>query len=267
GSVAAGWTTLWAAVPAERQTLIPHDSAGAVVGWIGVLAIGSLGNLPGQDLMQRIFASRSARTASAACVLAGVAYLLLGALPILVGLAADVVAPQTQGESTLTALAGLFLSPVMSTVLLLAVVSAVLSTIDSAILSPASVLSENLFGARTKPPEQRLAASRRAVALVATVSCVVAYLGADAYELLESAYALGLVSLLVPLLGGVWGRRADERAALASMAVGTGTWVLHMVLGWESFAQPLLAPAALPVALCSMLVAAGVYAIQERRSG
>ncbi len=265
GSIGAGWSALWQAVPVERQTLVPHDSAGAVVGWVGVLAIGSLGNLPGQDLMQRIFASRSARTAVGACVLAGVAYLLLGALPTIVGLAADVVAPQTRGQSTLTALAGLFLSPAMSTVLLLAVVSAVLSTIDSAILSPASVISENLFGARRLGADARLAASRRAVALVAAVSCAVAYVGADAYELLESAYALGLVSLLVPLLGGVWGTRAPEHAALTSMAVGTATWLLHMTLGWEAFGGPWLAAFALPVALCSMVVAAVAYVVMGRR--
>src|SRR5690606_30163460 len=145
GGVVGGLEALWTAVPPERWVLVPHESGAEVLAWLGVLAVGSLGNLPGQDLLQRVFASRSADTAVRACHLAGVTYLVLGTMPILLGLAADVLAPGQEQRSTLGVLATLFLSPLSGSMLMLAVVSAVFSTIDSAILSPASLISENVL--------------------------------------------------------------------------------------------------------------------------
>jgi Na+/proline symporter len=264
GSAWTGLQQMWRDLPPDRAALIPTEKTADVVGWLGVLAIGALGNLPGQDLTQRVFASRSARTAVWACYLAGASYLVLGAFPIVMGLAADQVAPQTGSESTLTVLAGLFLTPVLSALLLLAVASSVLSTIDSAILSPATVLSENLFGARNQPPKRRLASSRYAVLGVAAVSCIVAYVGTDAYELLEDAYAFGLVSLLVPLLAGVHGRRAGESAALWAMGIGTTVFAVHFVAGWDTFLGPALERLPVPTPLTCTALAAIAYVVVAR---
>lgn len=49
-----------------------------VIKWIGLFMAGALGNLPGQDLMQRVFASNSSTTARRACLVAGSAYLVFG---------------------------------------------------------------------------------------------------------------------------------------------------------------------------------------------
>src|SRR5690606_24817255 len=117
GGVVGGLEALWTAVPPERWVLVPHESGAEVLAWLGVLAVGSLGNLPGQDLLQRVFASRSADTAVRACHLAGVTYLVLGTMPILLGLAADVLAPGQEQRSTLGVLATLFLSPLSGSML------------------------------------------------------------------------------------------------------------------------------------------------------
>jgi len=57
-----------------------------------------------------------------------------------------------------------------------------------------------------------------------------AYSGSSAYELLEEAYSLMLVGLLVPLLGGLWLPRRPPSAAIASMLVGTAVWLPHLFL-------------------------------------
>jgi Na+/proline symporter len=263
GSWAGGLHALREALPAERAAIIPTESLRATVGWLGVLAVGALGNLPGQDLLQRVFASRSERTAVWACHLAGLTYLVLGILPVVLGLAASVLHPEVgEDTSTLTLLAMTMMSRTSAIVLMLAVASAVLSTIDSAILSPASVLSENLLRRLPRfaamPP---LSVSRGAVLAVALVSLGLAYVGSDAYELLEGAYELGLVSLLVPLLVGVRSEWGDERAALWAMGVGTSAWLLHAVVGIEGFAGVGL----LPVPLTAAALAAVVYTVQARR--
>jgi Na+/proline symporter len=248
----------------QARVLVPTEDAPALVGWVGVLAIGALGNLPGQDLTQRVFASRSERTAVWACYVAGIAYLVLGLCPMLLGLAANVLAPETSGQATLPALAGLFADPVMATIFVVALVSAVLSTIDSAILSPASVISHNLLVPRLGHRWSALTLDRFCVLFVAAAAVVTAYVGEDAYEMLESAYELGLVSLLVPLLAGIRTRHGGETSCLAAMVVGTAIWLAHMILGWESFLGTLL-PFALPVGLTAAGLAAVTYALLRNR--
>lgn len=136
GSPGAGLLRLAEDTPSEMLLPLPVGSAGEVVGWLGILAVGALGNLPGQDLLQQVFASRSATVARGACLGAGGLYLSFGLVPLLLGLSGRLLVPDTVEQSILPARAGLFLAPVPAVIFVLALVSAVLSTLDSAILSP-----------------------------------------------------------------------------------------------------------------------------------
>lgn len=238
GSASAGVVRLWAEMPAEKKVLIPRENAEELVGWLGVVTVGALGNLPSQDLAQRIFSSRSVRTAKWACYLAGFVYLTFGIVPLGIGLAADILIPGAPEQSTLTTLAHYFLSPALAVLFTLVVMSAVIATIDSSILSPASVLAQNLLWPMGQGWfEQRkvslLLLNRLCVVAIGLASLVTAFLGENAYSLLEDGYAAGLVSLLVPLLIGLYSQRGDERSALVAMAVGTSVWLVHLIGGAE----------------------------------
>jgi len=253
----AGSGPLWTALsrlaegmPADKLTLIPTENFASFVGWVSVLAIGVLGNIPGQDLTQRMFASRTADIARSACVIAGVAYVALGFVPVLSGLAADVLRVDTGDTATLPALAVALLSPPMQIVFVLAVTSAVMSTIESAILAPSTVLSNNLL-LKAWPRQPLLRLSYGATLTIAAASLGVAYLGRDAYELLETAYAVGMVGLFVPLTIGLYSTRGGESAAIAAMAAGILIWGTHLALGWEFFGGPWLKDIGLPQELAA----------------
>ena len=200
----AGLVRIGRETPAEKLMLIPISDRVALVGWLGVFATGALGNVPGQDLMQRIFSARSERTAKWSCLIAGCAYLAFGAIPLLLALSANLLFPDEIQTAILPALAHAFLSPVMAVIFVVALLSAILSTIDSAILSPASVLSQNILSRFVRGDLLRL--NRWAVLGVAACSLAMAYLGEDAYSLLEEAYVLTLVGLFVPLMLGLYTR-------------------------------------------------------------
>ena len=259
GSLAAGWARLVEATPPEHLVLVPTESAADLIGWFSVLAIGALGNIPGQDLAQRIFAARSERAAMTACCVAGVFYVLLGMVPVTTGLAADILGIDG-ALGTLPALAATVMTPVAAMVFVLGIVSTVMSTIESAILAPSSVLSNNLL-MKLLPNADPLALGRIAILAVAGASLAVSYAGAGAYELLETAYAIGMVALFVPLARGLTGR-GDETAALAAMTVGTALWGAHLALGWETFGGPDLGldvlPQELAATLCAWLAYEGV---------
>jgi len=256
----AGVARLIALTPPERRVLIPTENLTELIGWLSVLAVGMLGNIPGQDLAQRIFASKSARVAVQACLLAGVLYVLFGFVPVLSGLAADLLGGADQKRASIAALASVLLSPWMGMLFVLALTSAVLSTIDSAILAPGSVLANNLFR-RIWPEASPLRLSQWGVLLVALASLGVAGLGESAYSMLEQAYAMSLVGLFVPLTMGLASRRGHARAAFASMITGTLTWAVHLALGWESFAQPFLGTLRLPQELVATVLAWIAYEI------
>jgi Na+/proline symporter len=147
-------------------------------------------------------------------------------------------------------------------IFVLAVVSAVLSTIDSAILAPAGVIAENLLQRLPQRGLSRLGLDRISVLGVSLASLAVAYLGQDAWTLLETAYEVGLVSLLVPLAMGLASPRGREPSALAAMTVGTLVWLAHLLMGWEWFAEPWLRDGmgvVLPVGLSSAACALAAY--------
>ena len=271
GSVVDGWTVLVDKLP--EGTLVPLPTTGGTAAWfgfVGVLAVGCLGNLPGQDLFQRVFSSKDAKTAQRACYLAGGLYLGLGSLVVVIGLASRLALPDHTGKALLVALAQAFLSPVPATIFVLALVSAVISTVDSALLSPAAVLSENAFPKLFPRALERfspLARVRIACVFVAAASLTCAYAGESAYSLLESAYAMPLAGLFVPLTAALYKRPRLERSALLAMGIGTGFWALHLVLSWETVFAPLLPSLPLPVALTAAALSAVGYFGSEWQAG
>jgi Na+/proline symporter len=238
GNVWGGLVRLHRETDPELLAVVPTVSRASLLGWVGVFAIGALGNLPGQDLMQRVFAADSERTAKRACLVAGVVYLTFGMLPLLLALAGNLLFPEQLQAKVLPMLAQAFLHPVVAVIFLVALLSAVLSTIDSAILSPASVLSQNVLSRWGRVDTLR--GNRWAVLLVASLSLLLAYVGESAYSLLEDAYLLTMVGLFVPMMIGLYCSPRSGSAALASMLVGVGIWGVHGLMGWELFIEPLV---------------------------
>ena len=179
------------------------------------------------------------------------------------GLASTLVLPEDGTLTVMPALAHAVLNPAMAVVFTVTIISAVLSTIDSAILSPASVLAQNVFARYSNIGLLRL--NRLAVLLVATCALGLAYVGENAYALLEAAYALTLVGLLTPMLFALYTQPRSGLPAMASMLVGSGVWLVHFAAGWEVFLQPLVANAAwqAPVALSAATISVGAYLFFE----
>lgn len=258
GSAADGLARVGRETPPDMLAMLPVNSRVELLGWIGVFATGALGNLPGQDLMQRVFSARSEWTARWACLFAGGVYLVFGAIPLLLALAGNLLFPQDVESAILPALAHAFLSPPVAVIFVVALLSAILSTIDSAILSPASVLAQNVFPHLGHGDMLRM--NRIAVLLVAACSLGIAFAGESAYTLLEDSYELTLVGLFVPMMLGLYTRPRSGYAAVCSMLVGTSVWAVHFAAGWDHFLPhlALIGSWQLPVSLAA--TACGVLA-------
>ncbi|MBX3421263.1 MAG: sodium:solute symporter family protein [Pirellulaceae bacterium] len=259
GSWSGGLERIISGTPAEKLVLLPTENLRELLGWLDLFMIGALGNVAGQDLMQRVFASNSPRTASWACGIAGTSYLAFGSIPVFLAIASAHLLPNHASDSILPMLVQMCFHPAVAIIFMLALLSAILSTIDSAILSPASILTMNFV--RSNDAQRLLSWNRLAVVGVSLCSLVVAYAGENAYKLLEESYAVTLVGLLVPLLFGLWVTRPSSVAGITSMIVGSGVWLQHYLCGWSYFLEAWLAEWHMPVAMMATLLAAIAYIV------
>ena len=211
--------------------MIPTETLAQFTGWLGILCAGALGNIPSQDIMQRVFAARSATIAKSACLIAGVLYIIIGAGPVILGLTGAVVLESSDGN-VIPRLATLFLNPITALIFCLAILSAILSTIDSALLAPATMIAHDLVGT-FKNESTRISWVRWAVVAVGTLSLGLAYLGESAYALLESGYEIGMISLMAPLVFALYTRHGGPIAINASMYGGILLWSIHLIMEWD----------------------------------
>lgn len=269
GSALLGMVRLWNDTPPELRNPIPASSLQGLTDWLAVFAIAALGNLPSQDMVQRIFASRSPAIARRACLFSGYLYIGFGLIPVGLGLAGRLLFPDTITSAVLPALAHGFTTPLVAITFTVMLASAVLSSIDSGILAPAAVLSENLLRHVNRGRFSSLALNRAAVLVVGLGSLGMAYAGQSAYTLLEDSYEVVFVSLFVTMTFAVYGFRCTPRAAIASMLAGVAVWFVHRFFDLDYIAEPLTRGAALqmPASLGATLASLAFYLIFCRQRG
>ena len=225
------WEQMRRELPAEDMVWVPLRDPGSFMKWTGLLVVGSLGNIPGQDLTQRIFSAKSSKVARNACLISGVGYILLGTIPVLTALAARLILGPDLEHSVLPTLAREILSPAMVVVFVLALISVVISTIDSAILAPASLIARNLIRPYVRSEISTLVLLHGSVVFMAVASVMVAIMGEDTYSILESSYAIALVGMFVPLCFGLFWKNPSEKAAVTATVCGVLIWLPEVI--WD----------------------------------
>jgi SSS family solute:Na+ symporter len=210
----------------DHLRLVPAGSSLAVVlPWLAAWATGLFGNIPGQDLQQRVFAAKSPNVAMQACILAGVLYLAFGMLPVTLGLASLVTHPNGTLDPV-GFLAGEYLSTGMLVVFVIAVVSMVVSTATSAVLAPATILGHNLLSRLPALNGNGLLRDRICVVLVSLGGIAMAMWGKSLMELLDVALSIQLVALFVPVALGIYGRPRGPLPGVLAMLAGFTAWLV-----------------------------------------
>jgi len=218
-------------------TLWPEAMSVAVLGYIGAWSTGLFGNIPGQDLQQRIFSAKDEKTAGQACILAGVLYLLFGMIPVSIGLISRLTHP---GDKTgiLQLMASEYLSPALAIVFVISFVSIVVSTATSAVLAPATILGHNLLGQVPFFRNRGLILDRVCVVLISMGGLILAYSGQDKMALLDLALSMQLVAMFVPMWLGLYGRPKHQLSAILPMVLGIGFFLLRWLPENVFLAQP-----------------------------
>ncbi len=218
----------------KQLEFFPTD--GTTNAWIEYLRawlIIGIGSIATQDLMQRSFSARSERVAQNSAYLAAILYLTFGMIPVILGLIGSQVLPDlSDPEMVVPELAAQHLHPVATVFFIGALLAAVMSSADSALLAPASLLSANIipFFRPEVSNKTSLTWARWSVPVIGILSLAVALKADRIFDLMLSSFEMPLVSLFVPFTAGIWWPRANARGALAAMIIGPAVWVLCLVL-------------------------------------
>lgn len=213
---------LWPKRSASGSTLAYVSS---ILGVLALWATGLFGNIPGQDLQQRVFAAKSEKTAQHACILAGILYLCFGSLPLILGLSSLVTHPDGDFDPV-AFLAGEYLSTGMLVIFVIAVVSMIVSTATSAVLAPATILGHNLLNRTPLFRERALLRDRLSVLFVSCGGIALAMQDKSLMGLLDMALSIQLTALFVPVMMGLYGKPRSQMSGVLAMIFGFFTWLV-----------------------------------------
>ncbi|MGE3287583.1 MAG: sodium:solute symporter family protein [Pseudonocardia sp.] len=199
---------------------------GAVVNWATLVALG-IGDIVAIDFMQRIFSARTPEIARRACFIGAAGTAVVGIPYALVALSGVAI---FGGEPTdgpvLFALLDTYAPPLLTILVLSAIVAASCSTANGAILGTAAVAVRNIAGVEPRPQDTTVADPllrivRITMLPVVGVAIFFALVVPQTGILLTLAFDLMLAGLIVPfVLGHYWSRTTTTAAAAAAIAVG-----------------------------------------------
>ena len=180
-------------------------------------------------LLQKIFGARDDRAVRIGVGLNALGLLLYAGVPVLLGISArllfrDLAIP----DLALPTILMRGLPPVVGALGLAAVFSAEVSAADAVLFMLTTSLSQDLYKRFVNPsaPDRRVLLVTRLTAVVSgVVGVALAIALGSVLKALEIFYSLLSVSLFVPILAGLYVRRAGTPDALASIACGVATMV------------------------------------------
>jgi SSS family transporter len=187
-----------------------------------------VGSVLAAELVARVIAVKSPGTAQRSALSAGGIYLVLGLIPLFIGMVGFAVFPEmADPEQILPAMAAEFLPPVLFTVFIGALISAILSTVDSALLVASGLVSHNIIVPQfPKLPERgKVMIARGGVALFGMIAFVLAMSAEGVYDLVLEASAFGSSGLVIVGIIGLFSTWGGRLSALAALAAGVISWV------------------------------------------
>ncbi|MCC2962815.1 sodium:solute symporter family protein [Massilia sp. IC2-278] len=221
---------------ANLWRLLPEPTFNDIIFFIGAAITMMFGSIPQQDVFQRVMSAKDAPTARAGAVIGGASYILFGFVPMFIVAAAVVVMGSNAMEIARNDYQQLLPTFVMTKMPLImqilffgALLSAIKSTSSATLLAPSTSFTENILK-NIRPgmsDRQQLFAMRVTIVIFAALVLVyaIAMEGTSIYELVSSAYQVTLVAAFVPLVMGLYWKRATTQGAIFSIAAGLVVWI------------------------------------------
>lgn len=253
-----GWSAVAAAAPGPEALSV---FGGGPAGILPLLLMLAPAFVVSPGLVQKLYGARDESAVRWGVGLQGGALLLYAFLPVLLGMAARVHFPELDNPGlALIRLFGEAAPPWLGGLILAAIVSAELSSADAVLFMIATSLARDVLqplSRRRRPDEALLPLARRAALAAGALGALLAYRLQSVLAALGFFYSLLTVTLCVPVLAGLFSRRARERTALLAIACSLAAAGAVQVLGGGSQGHGWLQPVPAGIAVSALVFGAG----------
>jgi len=255
-----------------KLDFLPEFTLPAVLAFIGAAVTIMFGSIPQQDVFQRVMSARSESSAAAGAVIGGSMYFMIAFIPMFLVYAAQLIDPamfssliEDDPQKILPTLI-LNHTPLLAQILFFgALLSAIMSTASGTLLAPSITLTENILREIRPMSDHQLLLTTRVVVVFFTIivtTFALASQGMSIYEMVGNSYKVPLVGAFIPLVMGLYWKRANTLGALCSVIGGLSSWLLMEIFGSDSIWPPQLV--GLLVAFMGMI--AGSLLPQHRKA-
>ncbi|HXF79161.1 MAG TPA: sodium:solute symporter family protein [Usitatibacter sp.] len=258
-----------------KFNILPPMDLKSVLGFFAAWITMMLGSVPQQDVFQRVQSAKDENTAANSSILGGAMYFCFAFVPMFLAYSASLIDPAMVAANIdkdyQKILPNLILSPVVPVFAQImffgALLSAIKSCASATLLAPSVSFSENIL----KPflphiSDKKFLLLNRVVLVCFTilVTYVAMMTNADIYHMVESAYKVTLVGAFIPLLFGVYWKRATNLGGILSVVLGLIVWIAFENLDAEGTVPPQLA--GLAASLFGMIVGSLAWRTQQREA-
>jgi Na+/proline symporter len=246
--------------PARLALFNPAAEAG-VLGVLERIAIPVCGTIVAVELISRFLGARSGKVAATGTVLGGVVYLVIGMVPVFLGLVGPSLLPDVgDAEQIVSKLAERYLPGLLHVIFVGAIISAILSVAHSALHAPAAQIFHNIVARLDTglSDRGRLWGVRLTVMALSIVAFGLSYSAEGIHQLVETASAFGSAGVFIAALFALFTTFGGAISAYTSILAGMLVWAgSKFGLGHDT---PYL------LGLAAALVAyVGVALIEQRR--
>lgn len=231
---------------------LPEPSLHEVVFFIGAAVTMMLGSIPQQDIFQRVMSADTEKSAVRGTVIGGVCYVIFAFVPMFLVASALIIMPTEAtallAEDPQKVLPTLVMDKMpfaMQVLFFGALLSAIKSCASATLLAPSVTFTENIWRQFRPFTSDKDNLKTMRISVLVFAACVLAYSivmqGTPIYELVASAYQVPLVGAFVPLVFGLYWKRASTQGAISAVVLGIGVWLIFMVTPalHEAFPQQL----------------------------
>lgn len=255
GIVPGGATAVIAHASAnDKFNLLPKPELKEILWFLAAWMTMMLGSIPQQDVFQRVQSAKDENTAARSSILGGCLYFLFAFIPMYLAYSASLIDPSMvegalkEGGDAQLILPNLILSPVIPIFAQImffgALLSAIKSCASATLLAPSVSFSENIlrpFFPRMN--DRQFLKMMRIVLVCFTVMVTFFSLNSDAsiYKMVENAYKITLVGAFVPLVCGLYWKRATNLGGTMAVMLGLIVWIGYELSNPEGLVPPQLA--------------------------
>lgn len=204
----------------------------------------TLGMMVGQDIWQRYFTAKNLKTARTGGILVGVYSLLYSLAMVIIGMCALIVLPSIENtQNVFTSMAFETLPTGLLGIVFAAVAAAIMSTASGTLLASSTLITKDILKDhffKDISDRQFLLLSRVTTLVIGIVAIVIALWIQELLVAIDVAYALLAGSIFIPIVFGLFWKRATAKAAFYSIVISAVVVLAGLAIEGLSSSNPIL---------------------------